>query len=205
MNKNRFEAFSEGVFAFAFTLLAIGFVLPQLHHATNVLLGAALLRLWPNLIAYVLSLMVIGIMWQNHQALFRMVRRIDRTTIFWNLLLLGGVAFIPFATSTLGNFPTLKPSTFLYGLTLTYCATVYNFMLMRLVTTRSFFPEISPNVIAETVRAYRTGWVGYVAATLIALLFPIVSFAAYIAVAAYYLVPRGVDADIPAETGAQAP
>jgi hypothetical protein len=73
-------------------------------------------------------------------------------------------------------------------------------MLMRLVTTRAFFPEISASVIGGTVRAYRTGWVGYVAATLIALLLPLVSFAAYIAIAAYYLVPRGVDADIPAGT-----
>jgi len=82
MNKNRFEAFTEGVFAFAFTLLALGFVLPVVHRPNDQTVTAALLQLWPNLIAYALSLMVIGIMWQNHQALFRMVARIDRMTIF---------------------------------------------------------------------------------------------------------------------------
>lgn len=196
MNKNRFEAFSEGVFAFAFTLLAIGFVLPELREATNATLSAALFRLWPNLIAYGLSLMVIGIMWQNHQALFRMIRRIDRRTVFWNLLLLGGTAFIPFATSALGTYPTLKPSTFLYGLTLSYCATVYNLMLNHLASTHSFLPEVNSDAIAATVRAYRVGWTGYLAATLVALILPLVSFAAYVAIAVYYLVPHGVDADI---------
>jgi uncharacterized membrane protein len=198
MNKNRFEAFSEGVFAFAFTLLALGFVLPELRDADNRTLTGALLHLWPNLIAYALSLMVIGIMWQNHQALFRLVRRIDRRTVFWNLLLLGGVAFIPFATSTLGNYPALKPSTFLYGMTLSYTATIYNLMLNHLVGTGAFVPEIGPNVVGETVRAYRTGWIGYVAAMLLGLIVPLLSFATYVAVAIYYLVPRGADADIPA-------
>jgi uncharacterized membrane protein len=201
MNKSRFEAFSEGVFAFAFTLLAITFVLPQLRSPGNGVLAGALLRLWPNLIAYALSLMVIGIMWQNHQALFRMVRRVDRLTIFWNLLLLGGVAFIPFATSALGAYPTLKPSALLYGLTLSYCATVYNLMLNHLVATRAFQPRIDDAIVAGTVRAYRTGWIGYIGATLLALVLPLLSFAAYIAIAAYYLVPRGLDADLDREPG----
>jgi uncharacterized membrane protein len=199
VNKGRFEAFTEGVFAFAFTLLVLAFVLPELRNPTDHTVMAALLHLWPNLVAYVLSLMVIGIMWQNHQALFRMVRRVDRMTIFWNLLLLGGVAFIPFATSTLGNYPTLHSTTFLYGLTLTFTATIYNLMLNHLVATRAFLPEIDKPVIAQTVRAYRTGWVGYVAAMLLALILPVAAFAAYIAVAIYYLVPRGLDADLDRE------
>jgi uncharacterized membrane protein len=197
LNKNRFEAFTEGVFAFAFTLLALTFVLPELKVANDRNLTAALLHLWPNLAAYALSLMVVGIMWQNHQALFRMVQRVDRKTIFWNLLLLGGLAFIPFATSTLGNYPTLRPSTFLYGVTLSYTASMYNLMLDHLVRTRAFLPEITPAVIRQTVQAYRVGWFGYTSATVLALFLPIVSFAAYIAIAIYYLVPRGVDADLP--------
>jgi uncharacterized membrane protein len=203
MNKSRFEAFTEGVFAFAFTLLAIGFAVPPMRAANNSTLTSALLHLWPNLIAYALSLMVVGIMWQNHQALFRMIRRVDRMTIFWNLLLLGGVAFIPFATNTLGNYPTLKPSTFLYGVTLSYCATIYNLMLGRLIRTKAFLPEIDSRMIGETVRAYRVGWAGYAAATVAALLLPLLSFAAYIAIALYYVIPRGLDADIDDAAGSR--
>lgn len=200
MSKNRFEGFSEGVFAFAFTLLAIGFVLPDLKNATNMALTQALVGLWPNLIAYVLSLMVVGIMWHNHQMLFRMVEKIDRRTIFWNILLLGGVAFIPFATSGLGTYPTLKASTFLYGLALTYCATIYNLLLNHLVRSAAFRDGVSEKYIAQTVTAYRTGWAAYIVAALFALWFPLLSFATYIGVTIYYLVPRGLDADL--ETGA---
>ncbi len=197
MNKGRFEAFSDGVYAFAITLLALGFVLPETHYASNRELTLALLRLWPNLIAYALSFSVIGLMWQNHHALFRLVRHVDHKTIFWNLLLLAATVLIPFATTTLGSYPTLSASTFLYGVVLSTSATFYNLMLLHLVRSNAFEPEIDPAAIAATVRGYRMGWVVYVAATLIALVLPIVSFALYLLIVVYFVVPRGADSDHP--------
>jgi uncharacterized membrane protein len=196
MNKIRFEAFSDGVFAFAITLLVLGFTVPELPNPSNHALTSSLLRLWPNLIAYGLSFSVIGIMWQNHHALFRLVDRVDRRTVFLNLMLLGSTAFIPFATSVLGSYPTMRASTFLYGLTLSSTATAYNLMLLHLVRSRAFHHGVTQATIGATVRAYRTGWIGYATATLLALWLPILSFVAYIGIALYYLVPRGVDADI---------
>jgi uncharacterized membrane protein len=196
MNKTRFEAFSDGVYAFAITLLVLGFTLPEARYPSNQLLSLALLRLWPNLIAYGLSFGVIGIMWQNHHALFRLVGRVDRMTVFLNLLLLAGTAFIPFATGVLGAYPTMHASTFLYGLALSWTATAYNLMLAHLVSSRAFVHGVAKATIGATVRAYRIGWLVYAIATLLALWLPILSFAAYLGIALYYLVPRGVDADI---------
>ncbi len=197
MNKARFEAFSDGVFAFAITLLALGFVLPQPAFRTTGELAAALLRLWPNLIAYALSFSVIGLMWQNHHALFHVVRQIDRKTVFWNLLLLAAAVLIPFATTTLGTYPTFAASTFLYGLVLSSSATFYNLMLTHLVRSDAFVPEIPPSAIAAAVRGYRIGWFVYVGATLISLVMPIASFALYLAIVVYFLIPRGADSDMP--------
>ncbi|MBV8117208.1 MAG: DUF1211 domain-containing protein, partial [Candidatus Eremiobacteraeota bacterium] len=143
MNKERFEAFSDGVFAFAITLLILGIVLPPFKALpSEAQLRAALVGLWPNGLAYALSFAVIGIMWQNHHALFRLVARVDRMTVFLNLLLLAGTAFIPFATSVLGTYPAMHTSTFLYGLVLTYCATVYNILLMHIVRTNAFHASV---------------------------------------------------------------
>jgi uncharacterized membrane protein len=196
MNKGRFEAFSDSVFAFAITLLALGFVLPKLHLPSNHELTLAVVRLWPSLIAYVLSFSVIGLMWQNHHALFRFVEQVDRKTVFWNLLLLAATVLIPFATTTLGAYPTLTASTLLYGIILTTCATFYNLMLAHLVRSNAFVPEVDKAAIAATVRGYRIGWLVYGAATLVALLLPLLSFALYLAVVVYFLVPHGADADI---------
>jgi uncharacterized membrane protein len=195
VNKARFEAFSDGVFGFAATLLVLGFVLPESHLASEDL-RKALLALWPNLIAYALSFGVIGIMWQNHHALFRLVERIDRKTVFYNLLLLAGTAFIPFATSTLGSYPATREATFLYGVALTYTATIYNAMLGHLIGKGAFSASISAAVLRKTVVAYRVGWATYAVAMLVSLIAPVAAFALYVLVAAYYLIPRGVDDDI---------
>ena len=195
MDKSRFEAFSDGVFAFAITLLVLGVVLPQLHRPSEAQLASALLGLWPNVVAYVLSFAVIGIMWQNHHALFRMIARVDRMTVFLNLLLLAATAFIPFATSTLGTYPTMRSSTFLYGIVLTLCATFYNLMLLHLVRRRAFHESVGDETLRATIRAYRVGWVGYTLAMLVALVDPLASFVAYLLIAAYYVIPRGVDSD----------
>ena len=196
MNKPRFEAFSDGVFAFAITLLALGFVLPELQKPTNRELTLSLLHLWPNLIAYALSFSVIGIMWQNHHALFRLVQHVDRKTVFWNLLLLAGTVLIPFATTTLGSYPTYSAATVLYGLVLSACATFYNLMLRHLARSNAFMPEVLQATIDSTIRGYRTGWVVYVAATLVGLVLPVLSFALYLAVVVYFFVPRGADSDV---------
>lgn len=199
MSKGRFEAFSDGVFAFAITLLVLGFAVPMRGAAkwsADADVTRELLAMWPNLIAYGLSFSVIGIMWQNHHALFRTVARIDRTTVFLSLLLLGSTVFIPFATATLGSYPTMHAATFLYGLVLSSCSTFYNLILWHIVRSKAFHESIGAASVAATVRAYRVGWFTYVIAAIVALFVPLLSFALYVAIAGYYLVPRGVDDDL---------
>ena len=197
MSKARFEAFSDSVFAFAITLLVLGIALPEFRSPPpEGALRHALLGLWPNLLAYALSFAVIGIMWQNHHALFRLVGRIDRTTVLLNLVLLGVTAFIPFATSALGKYPAMHSSTFLYGLVLTSSGSVYNLLLMHLAGSGAFNASVSQSTIRQTVISYRVGCITYAIATLTALLEPVVSFGLYLLVVGYYLFPRGADADL---------
>jgi uncharacterized membrane protein len=196
MNKSRFEAFSDGVFAFAITLLILGVALPAFKSPPNdAELGRALLGLWPNVLAYMLSFAVIGIMWQNHHALFRLIERIDRMTVFYNLLLLSATVFIPFATSVLGTYEMMHSSTLLYGIVLTLCSTFYNLMLRHLIRSDAFHSIVDAKTKRQTVIAYRVGWFTYLGATLVALVAPIASFALYLLIAGYYLFPRGVDSD----------
>jgi uncharacterized membrane protein len=196
MNKQRFEGFSDSVFAFAITLLVLGVALPTTHYTSNAALSLALARLWPNVLAYCLSFAVIGLLWQNHHALFRFVKTVDRKTVLLNLMLLGGTAFIPFATSTLGSYPTMPASTFLYGALLVFCSIANNLMLLHLVRSEAFYPTTDGSAIAQASHAYRVAGATYVVATGLALLVPIASFAIYLAIVVYFLIPRGIDADL---------
>ena len=203
MNKPRLEAFADAIFGFAATLLILGIALPEFKGTTpsDADIARALLRLWPQLLTYLMSFAVIGIMWHNHHALFRLIVKVDRITVFLNLLLLMVTAFIPFATSALGSYPDMRSTNFLYGLTLTSAATAYNLMLMHLVRSRAFAAHVSEATIRGTVRAYRVGWMTYAVAMLASLIAPLLGFALYLLVAVYYLIPHGADTDISGTPG----
>jgi uncharacterized membrane protein len=100
MSKGRVEAFSDGVFAVAATLLIFNV---QIDKTAPGGLLAALLAAWPKYAAYVASFLTIGVMWMNHHGLFERIARLDRALLFLNLLLLMAIVFIPFSTAELGS------------------------------------------------------------------------------------------------------
>jgi len=94
----RVEAFSDGVFAVAITLLIFDLKVPSVPSGQ---LAAALVRQWPTYAAFLLSFSFIGIMWVNHHRLFNHIRRSDNRLLFLNLLLLFGITVVPFPTALL--------------------------------------------------------------------------------------------------------
>jgi uncharacterized membrane protein len=103
MSTNRLEAFSDGVFAVAITLLVLDIRPPADAHGAGEL-WRRLGDLWPHYAAYAVSFLVIGIVWVNHHAVMELVARVDRGFAFLNLLLLMAVALIPFATALLADY-----------------------------------------------------------------------------------------------------
>ena len=99
MTKNRMEAFSDGVFAIAITLLVLTIAAPSdyLH------LGNELGRRWPSLAAYLVSFAVIGIMWVNHHSVCSRIEIVDRNFVYLNMVLLATVAFLPYPTGVFGE------------------------------------------------------------------------------------------------------
>jgi uncharacterized membrane protein len=103
MDSGRLEAFSDGVFAVAITLLALNLAVggPGLHEPA---LAVKLASHKAAFATYAISFATIGIIWVNHHALFRTFTKVDRTLLFVNLLLLFFVVSIPFATSTIAAY-----------------------------------------------------------------------------------------------------
>ena len=102
----RVEAFSDGVFAIAITLLILDLAVPPRASTPDGYLAAALGHEWPSYFAYLVSFLVIGIIWVNHHSVFARVRQVDRVVLFANLLLLLTVSAIPFPTQLLAEYLT---------------------------------------------------------------------------------------------------
>jgi uncharacterized membrane protein len=99
MGKGRVEAFSDGVFAIAITLLVLTIPTPNdFKH-----LGTELANRWPAYAAYLVSFAVIGIMWVNHHTVFNHFARLDRNVVYLNLVLLATVVFVPYPTGIFGE------------------------------------------------------------------------------------------------------
>lgn len=101
VDTTRLEAFSDGVFAIAITLLVLELHVPQ---AAPGHLWASLVAEWPQFAAYFTSFLVIGIMWINHHSMFRQIRWTDRRLMFLNLLLLLWTAMLPFPTDLVARY-----------------------------------------------------------------------------------------------------
>ena len=99
MNRGRVEAFSDGVFAIAITLLVLTIAQPTNYD----MLRHQLWERWPALSAYVVTFMVIGIEWVNHHTVFTNLQKIDRTFFYLNLLLLMTIVFLPYPTEIFGE------------------------------------------------------------------------------------------------------
>jgi uncharacterized membrane protein len=100
VRSSRLEAFSDGVFAIAATLLVLELRVP----ADSPELVASLRDLWPAYAAYLVSFLTIGIIWVSHHTLLEHCRRVDRRFLYLNLLLLVSVGIVPFPTSLVDRY-----------------------------------------------------------------------------------------------------
>jgi uncharacterized membrane protein len=131
----RLEAFSDGVFAVAITLLVLNIKVPGLDSPGELLddnkLWPALQGQWPVLVAYGISFATIGIMWLNHHRLFTHIKRTNTILLLINLLLLLLIAFTPVPTALLAEYivrPDQHAAAIVYSGTFLIMACCFNLL-----------------------------------------------------------------------------
>lgn len=125
---NRVEAFSDGVFAIAITLLILEIKVPPLSSSE---LSLELMRQWPSYLSFLISFAFIGIMWINHHRLFTHIARSDDLLLILNLLLLLGVILVPFSTAVLAAHlgrGGQRTALILYNAVYVFIAVVFNLL-----------------------------------------------------------------------------
>jgi uncharacterized membrane protein len=173
-SKGRIEAFSDGVFAIALTLLILEIRPPALEvGADSGQFFAALLGLWPSFFAFGLSFFVVLVMWVNHHELFGLARGVDHRFMFANGFLLLVVTFVPFPTALLARFLGTAAASAAAAF---YCGTffvtgiAYNLLFLSIAHRRRLVrPEVSDDELARVRRAYALGIVVYAASVVLAL------------------------------------
>lgn len=183
----RVEAFSDGVFAIAMTLLVID-LLPLSEPGGDV--GNELAHSWPTFFAFISAFFTILVIWMNHHSLFRLIKRVDSRFLFLNGLLLLGTTFIPFPTALVAQH-MLDDSGWLaaavYGGTGLCIALAFNGVWRYAAKNRRLLGnDVTQEAIDRVNKGYWVGPLGYGTAFALAFVSPVACVALVTALAIFY-------------------
>jgi uncharacterized membrane protein len=194
MTTSRIEAFSDGVFAIAITLLVLEIHVPE--DPENGL-GQALLDQWPAYASYVVSFFIIGIIWVNHRAVFDHLQRVDRPLLFLNLLLLLWVALLPWPTNLIATYmehggADERVAAVVYSGTMAAMGVSFGALWTYASRHGRLLGEtLSPSEIRRLTRRFTLGTPIYVLSMLVALVSAPACLALNALLAVYYALPTG--------------
>jgi uncharacterized membrane protein len=186
----RMEAFSDGVFAIAITLLVLDLAVPL---GSQKDLLAAVGHQWPSYVAYVVSFATIGALWTGHNAITEYLQRADYVFIRINLFLLLLVSFLPFPTRLLSEYIHARHAeevavTF-YGLTLFAAAAVLSLLWRYALSRHLERPEAGDEELTELTERLTPGLAGYVILLVLGVFVPLAAVIGYLAVALFFILP----------------
>ena len=183
----RLEAFSDGVFAIAATLLILEIGVDT----SRGNLGSQLTHIWPSYLAYATTFLIIGIIWINHHHCVALMRRVDRPFLFINLLLLLTVSFMPFPTKLVAQYlqkPGEKDAVIAYAVTMLLMACIYNIWWRYARGDRRLISEAVSNASLDAVdRAFNPGIPSYGLVLVMAFISPLASVIITLGLAVFYL------------------
>jgi uncharacterized membrane protein len=188
--KSRTEAFSDGVFAIAITLLILEVRVPD---SMSGELARDLANQWPSYAAYLVSFVVIGIIWVNHHDIFERITTVDRPLLFLNLLLLLTVAFLPFSTALLGRYirqgDNAHIAAAVYGANMMLIGLAFIVIWTYLARVPSLLePEMGAQGALRARRAAAIGPVVYGLSIPLAFVSPVACLVLYAAIALYFAI-----------------
>jgi uncharacterized membrane protein len=188
MTTRRLEAFSDGVFAIAITLLVLELAVPKGNGLWHQLKDE-----WPSFAAFFVSFWVIGIIWVNHHAVLDHLARADRGVLYLNLLLLLTVVFIPFPTALfaehLKSGADERVAALVYSASFLAMAISYGFLWTYITNRRQLLGvELTDAQIRRTTRSFLIGIPFYGLAVAVSFVSPAAVLAMIAALAFYYAV-----------------
>jgi uncharacterized membrane protein len=189
---SRIEAFSDGVFAIAITLLILEIKVP---HRDQGSLAAGLLHQWPSYLAFLLSFAYIGIMWINHHRMFTHIKRSNDVLLILNLLLLLGVTAVPFPTALLAEHlggPDQRTAALIYNATFIVIAIAFNLLWRYAVSRRLLHEHVVMESAANMSSQYAVGPLLYLGCLVIAWFNVRASVIANTALALFFVLPATI-------------
>ena len=193
LRTGRFEAFSDGVFAIAITLLVLDIAVPT---GDGEHLLSAVADQWPVYLAYFISFSTIGAIWLAHSAITDYLDRTDPILSRLNLLLLLFVSFLPFPTRLLAEYAGEevgeRVAVTLYGINLLLAAVLVSVLWRYSVREGLVRPDAEDEEVKTLSHRLTPSLGGYLVLIAIGLFVPIVAIVGYLVIAVFLILPFGL-------------
>ena len=186
----RLEAFSDGVFAIAITLLVLDIAVSG---GAGQHLLHSIAELWPSYLAYVASFATIGAAWLGHNAITEYLDRADAAFVRLNLLLLLVVSFLPFPTRLFADYirqdSAERVAVTFYGISLLLASTLLLVLWRYAVRAHLVRPDAADEEIQLLTERLTPGLAGYLVLIISGLFVPVLAVIGYLGIALYYIIP----------------
>jgi uncharacterized membrane protein len=168
---DRVKFFSDAVFAIAITLLILNVVLPHVREQSD--LAHDLGTIWPEYGAFAFTFLLIGLRWMTHLTQFRYIRAYDFTILGLNLALLFVVAFLPFASKVLADYPDSRPACILYAASMAVAGLISTGLWYHAYHKTSLIdPDLDPYLRVNFLLRWATLPVFFVVAIILVIVVP---------------------------------
>ena len=137
MDKNRLEAFSDGVMSIIITIMVLEFKMPK---STS---WESLWQIWPVFVSYALSFFFVGLNWSSHHHLFHLASKVNNKILWANLLGLFCLSFTPFATAWMGENAFKSATVTFYAIILTLSVISYLILVHQLRSLHGYDSKFS--------------------------------------------------------------
>jgi uncharacterized membrane protein len=195
ISKSRIETLTDGVFAIVMTLLVLEIAVPPLSHSEAASeLPKQLLELWPVILSYAMSFIILGFFWIYHHDQFHYIIRVNRILVWITVFYLMFIAFIPFSTALLGEYTDQQISVVIYGINIAIVAFWAYMQWWYATKDRNLVhSDLDPTFIKIMSRRSLVGPIIYLIAVALSYVSLEVSLVLYITIPVYYLVPARKD------------
>ncbi len=190
--KDRTEGLTDGIFATVMTILVLSLVVPTITGTSaSKTLQAVLYGLIPDLFAYIITFIFLGVLWISHQNIFGHIENIDLKTLWINLLLLLSIGLAPFSTALLGKYPLEQIAVVAYGINALAVSILFNILWFYPRIQHLTHEEPNPEIIAKRSRIVLVGPLAYILAIIFSFLTTEISLGLYVFVTVFYVAFGG--------------
>ena len=186
LSKGRLEALTDGIFATVMTVLVLSLSVPIVTSSgSGTQLSSAVLSdiegLLPDILGYVLSFLLLAVLWISHHNIFHYITRVNRPLLWLNIIFLLTVGFIPFSTSLIGRYPLVQVTVVIYGTNIFATGLSMLAILSYSAGTKLMAVPAAEEVVMGRIRSrWRQGTILYLGAVLLSFVSPAVSLALYV-------------------------